>query len=102
MQVKIGVEQSLHDGINAGRATLAVCEFDQAGCGEGVKVLKLYRWEWDEQRAAWRTGTPRHDTNSHGADGFRTLATTWRVVVPALPPQPKPAKFAALAKAIRV
>jgi hypothetical protein len=90
LKVQIGVEQSLHDGINAGRATIPLCEFDQTGCGEGLKVLKLYKWDWDDARGAWMTGTPRHDTNSHGADAWRNLATTWREVIPDLPPQKKP------------
>lgn len=104
---KLGTELSLHDGINASRATLPLCQFDQAGCGgeaKGgfgglIKILKSYRWEWDDQRSAWRTGTPRHDTNSHGADAFRTLATSWRDIVPALPVQKKPTELVLTADA---
>lgn len=86
---KIGTELSLHDGINAARATIPHCEFDEAGSIDGRKVLKLYRWEWDDTRGAWKTGTPRHDEASHGSDAFRTLATSWREIKPDLPP-PKP------------
>lgn len=82
--VRIGTEMSLHDGINAARATLPICEFDDGPTANGRKVLKSYRWEWDEARGAWKTGTPLHDTNSHGADGFRTLATSWRAIVPSI------------------
>lgn len=83
---RIATELSLHDGINAGRATLPVCVFDKSGCAEGVDMLKRYRWEWDDKRGAWKTGTPWHGDESHGADAFRTLATGWREVVPSLPP----------------
>ena len=86
---KIGTELSLHDGINACRAVIPLCEFDQAGCAEGLKVLRNYRWEWDEKRGCWRTGTPSHDINSHGSDAFRTFATSWREIVPSIAP-PKP------------
>ena len=88
-KAQIGTELSLHDGINAARATIPLCEFDEAGIGkEGLKVLGSYRWEWDERRAAWRTGTPNHDTASHGADAFRTLGTSWRELPAQLAPKP--------------
>lgn len=93
-KAKLGTELSLHDGINAERATIAACDFDAAGCGHGIKVLKQYRWEWDEKLASWKTGVPRHDDNSHGADAFRTLATSWREHVPAEPVKPKPTELA--------
>ena len=89
---KIGVELGLHDGINAARATLPFCEFDEAGTGDGLSVLKSYRWEWDEKLGAWKTGTPRHDTSSHGSDAFRTLGTSWREIVPDVPNN-EPPKF---------
>jgi hypothetical protein len=59
-------------------------------------VLKLYRWEADEQKSTgdktvWKTGVERHDLNSHGAAAFRYLATTWREMPPELEPEkPKP------------
>jgi len=86
----IGGEQDLHDGINACRASFGSCQFDQAGCAEGLKMLRLYRWRWDEKLGAWNTREPRHDMASHGADAFRTFGTTWREVIPSLPEQPKP------------
>lgn len=87
---KLGTELSLHDGINASRATLGVCEFDEEATTEGRKVLKNYRWEWDDKLGAWKTGTERHDVNSHGAAAFRTLGTSWREIVPEIvKPKPK-------------
>ena len=52
------------DGINAARAILAHCEFDAAACSEGLKALRAYRKEWDEERgmarqAEARFGEPR-------------------------------------------
>lgn len=91
---KLATGATLHDGINAARATIGYCEFDQAGCGEGIKTLKSYRWEWDEHRAAWKTGIPRHDVHSHGADAFRYLGTSWRELPAALEPvKPKPTQL---------
>lgn len=72
----------IDDGIAAARITLPNCEFDAAGCAEGLKALRSYRKEWDEERAVWRE-RPRHDWASHGADGFRTMACRWRDIDPA-------------------
>jgi hypothetical protein len=39
---------SIEDGRNAVYAAIPICEFDEEGCAEGLKVLKAYRGEWDE------------------------------------------------------
>lgn len=59
--------------IDAARAIFPQCQFDAAACETGLKRLKHYRKEWDEERGVWRD-RPRHDDNSHGADGFLTFA----------------------------
>lgn len=79
----------IDDGIAAVRVVLPACEFDQAGCTEGLKALRAYRKDWDEERAVWRD-RPRHDWASHGADAMRTLASRWNEIDPA--PQPKEPK----------
>lgn len=61
------------DGINAAREVFATCEFDEAACADGLKALKNYRKEWDEERSVWKD-QPRHDWASHGADAFRYFA----------------------------
>ena len=38
------------DAINAARLTLSVCWFDAAACSEGLKALRSYRKEWDEEK----------------------------------------------------
>jgi hypothetical protein len=48
---------------------------------EGLKALKAYRKEWDEERGTWRD-KPRHDWASHGADAFRVLASRFKHVEP--------------------
>ena len=57
------------DGINAVRATLPVCYFDAEECATGIKALKTYRKEWDEERACWRD-KPRHDWASQRRGRF--------------------------------
>jgi hypothetical protein len=79
---QVARELSLQDGINAVRAVLPVCEFDANAAAEGIRTLKGYRKDWDEDRGAWRN-KPRHDFSSHGADGFRTgVAIPYREMAP--------------------
>jgi hypothetical protein len=70
---------SLEDGINGARATLPHCWFAEDECSEGIRHLKAYRKDWDEQRGCWK-GKPRHDSSSHAADAFRYLSMAWREV----------------------
>jgi hypothetical protein len=79
----------IDDGINAVRHVLGLCEFNATDCSEGLKALRAYRKEWDEERGIWRD-KPRHDTASHGADAFRCMASRYRDLDPAPPPPPKP------------
>jgi len=67
--------------IEAARNIFASCDFDEAGCWLGLKRLRHYRKEWDDQRGVWRD-RPRHDDNSHGADGFMTFATSLKAERP--------------------
>ena len=66
---------------------MPICEFDAGPCGEGIKSLRGYRKDWDEERGCWRD-RPRHDWASHGADAFRSLAMIYRDV-PVAPEKPK-------------
>lgn len=84
----VAAQLGLHDGINAVRALLPICEFDEAGTREGRRTLRSWRWDWDDLRGAWKTGKPRHDEASHGADAFRTMATAWKDVRPSAPAGP--------------
>lgn len=71
------------EAIDAARAVFASCDFDEKGCDLGIKRLRHYRKEWDDLREVWRD-KPRHDDNSHGADGFMTFACGFN------PPNKKP------------
>lgn len=62
------------EAIEAARQVFASCDFDKEGCDLGIKRLRHYRKEWDDMREVWKD-RPRHDDNSHGADGFMTFAT---------------------------
>lgn len=63
--------------IEAARAVFAECDFDETACALGLRRLRHYRKEWDEQRGVWKD-RPRHDDNAHGADAFMTFATGYK------------------------
>lgn len=65
------------DGIQAVRATLPHCWFDEKRCEYGIESLKNYRREWDEDTRMFRD-KPVHDWTSHAADAFRYLSLVWR------------------------
>ena len=70
--------------IAATRAAFARFQFDEQGCGLGLRRLRAYRKEWDEGRVVWKD-RPRHDEASCGADAFLTFACSGYT-----PPQPIP------------
>lgn len=62
------------DAIEAARSVFIECDFDEDSCKDGLKRLRTYRKEWDDQRGVWKN-MPAHDEASHGADAFLTFAT---------------------------
>ncbi len=72
--IVIAPKLEVSDGIEAVRNLLGRCWFDAEKCKDGLRSLKNYRKEWDDNRGVWRN-RPRHDASSHDADSFRTGAT---------------------------
>jgi hypothetical protein len=89
LKTRIVPRMGVDDGINAARAVFAHCEFDEEACSEGLKALRSYRKDWDEERSTWKD-KPRHDWASHGADAFRTFATQYKITPKVEPPPKKP------------
>lgn len=89
--IVIAPKLEVADGIEAVRNELNSFWFDETKCADGIKALKNYHKEWDDDKGVW-LARPRHDWSSHGADGFRTGATIKEPMIkqgPALkPPQP--------------
>lgn len=71
--LEVAPQLEIADGIEAARNLLARCWFDATKCADGLRALKNYRKDWDEDRGVWLP-RPRHDWASHGADAFRTGA----------------------------
>lgn len=67
----------IQTGIQQARDVFAQCEFDEAGCRQGLLHLENYRKQWDDRRGVWRD-QPLHDAASNGADAFRQMAQAFR------------------------
>jgi hypothetical protein len=63
------------NSIQAVRAKLPQCEFDEGGQGieQGLSHLENYTRDWDDNLGVWKS-KPRHDEHSHAADAFMTFA----------------------------
>ena len=64
---------ALADGINAVRRVLPRCFFHKSAVDEGLKALRQYRRDWDDERKVFMD-RPVHDWASHPADAFRMFA----------------------------
>ena len=72
---ELAPEQSLMDGINAGRKTIPFARFDAKRCAQGLESLRAYRTDWDEKARAFRK-TPEHNWASHGADAWLAVSVS--------------------------
>lgn len=64
---------SVQDGVQAARAVLGRCWFDETKCEDGLNALLHYRRKHDNKADAFSI-KPVHDWASHPADAFRMLA----------------------------
>lgn len=69
------------DGIDAARALLHRCRFDEEKCGRGIEALRQYRKVWDDGHCDYRD-EPLHDWSSHAADAFRYGAVSLKRASP--------------------
>lgn len=67
------------EGIDAVRGMFARFWFDEAKCGEGIRMLENYRKHWDDKYGRW-SDKPVHDYASHAADALRYLAVGLRKI----------------------
>jgi phage terminase large subunit len=73
LQFVVAPKLLVADGINAGRALLSKAYFDKNKTADGLKALKAYHFEWDDDKKIF-TKDPVHDWSSHAADAWRTYA----------------------------
>lgn len=78
----------VQEGIQAGRATFPHCRFHATHCQEGLRALKHYHRQWDDEKKRF-DDAPYHDWASHAADAWRYLSLSWKQTKPAAArPQP--------------
>lgn len=70
---RIVQQHNVADGIQAVRSILPHCWFDAQRCALGIRALRNYRREWNENAQTWRS-TPVHDFASHASDSLRYMA----------------------------
>jgi len=75
LNFKIAPRLSVEDGIESVRNLLPRCWFDAEKCRQGLRALKSYHRDFNEQRQSYLPH-PVHDWASHGADAFRTGAVS--------------------------
>lgn len=75
IKVRVAKKMDVADGINAVRLLLSKCWFNRLKCEKGIKALKNYEKAWDAKNKVFQN-RPKHNWASHGADAFRTMATS--------------------------
>lgn len=77
----------VEDQINGTRRLLNSCEFHEESVDQGLKCLRNYRKDWDEDMGVWKDH-PRHDWASHGAQALAGLASFYRDLPVNIVPEP--------------
>ena len=76
---EVAAKLSIADGIEAVRAVLPMCWFDEKRTELGFNGLQAYRKEWDDKYGVWKS-KPCHDEASHPSDAFRTFAVALNAI----------------------
>lgn len=80
---------SQQNSIEAARATLQRCWFDEEKCEKGLNALRSYQYEWDDDKRTFKQ-KPRHDWSSHASDAFEIIGQVWQTPKSEIPkPEPK-------------
>jgi len=66
-------ETDINPAIELLRQTIAFSVFDEKKCADGLHALENYAYEWDEERATFKS-KPTHNWTSHAADAARYAA----------------------------
>jgi hypothetical protein len=72
-EMQVVANHRVEEGIQAVRALLPSCNFDEKESKNGIKALDFYRKKWNDVLKVYYD-EPLHDQYSHGADAFRYLA----------------------------
>jgi phage terminase large subunit len=76
LDFRIAPKLSRQDGIDAVRAVLPTCRFNENTCDLGLESLMSYERVYDDKLKTFKD-TPLHNWACHGADAFRYFAIMW-------------------------
>lgn len=68
---------SQQNQIAVARKTIEQCWFDPILCADGLRCLRKYEFEFDEEKQRYKD-KPNHNVYSHGADAFEVLSQVWK------------------------
>lgn len=79
VKMKVVFATSQQNQIEATRATLPKCWFDEERCSEGIRSLRKYQFKFNEDKGSY-SKEPDHDLGgySHGCDAFEIIAQIWK------------------------
>ena len=78
---RVAPNWSIEEGIAAAQRLIGRLWIDQTKCVRALECLVQYRFEFDEERRAFKM-VPRHDHTSHCADMLRVFATAQEETLP--------------------
>ena len=84
VKMRVVSATSQQNGIEALRAVLKNSWFDRDRCKDGVAALMHYHFEYDEDKAAFKS-KPLHDWSSHGSDAAEIVGQVMRKPVESKP-----------------
>lgn len=70
--------------IAVARKTLEQAYFDPVNCADGLRALRKYEYEFDDDKQRYRDA-PLHNWASHGADAFELSGQVWQEDVKMMP-----------------
>ncbi len=73
LEVEVQPRYDIAPTITKARQLIPISWFDAENCTTGLKALRSYRYEFNEEHGIWSTH-PLHDWASNGASAFRTGA----------------------------
>ena len=89
IKMRVVAATSQQNQIEAARLILRSTWFERDACKEGLRAMRQYQFEYDDDKATFRS-KPLHDWSSHYADAFEIIGQVMREgVAPAEPEEPK-------------
>ena len=90
LRMSIVPAQPQQQQIDVARAILPQCWFDPVQCADGIRALRKYKFEFDEDKQRYKD-EPLHDWASHPCDAFEVLSQVKQANL--IKPEPEKPRF---------